>query len=69
MCVHKLLCQNGGELLSWSPSVSAVLFLYLSQGLSQDLSCLSFGQVDYQKTPVRTGEDFYEDFSILTFGG
>ena len=38
------------------------------QGLSQDLSCLSFGQVVSLK-PVRTGKKFYEDFPILTFGG
>ena len=40
------------------------------QGLSQDPSYLSFGQVlSKKKTPVWTGKNFYDDFSILTFLG
>ena len=40
----------------------------LRQGLSQDPSYLSFGQVFSLEPPVRTGKNFYDDFSILTFG-
>ena len=39
------------------------------QGLRQDPSYLSFGQVVSQKPPVWTGKNFNEDFSIMTFGG
>ena len=38
------------------------------QGLSQDLSYLSFGQVVSYKPPVWTGNNFHDDFSILTYG-
>ena len=40
----------------------------LIQGLSQDPSYLSLGQVVSKKPPVLTGKHFYGDFSILTFG-
>ena len=45
-----------------------VISYYTKQGLSQDPSYLSFGQVDSLKPPVWTGKNFYDDFSILTFG-
>ena len=35
------------------------------QGLGQDPSYLSFGQVVSWKPPVWTGKNFYEDFLIL----
>ena len=40
----------------------------VNQGLSQDPSYLSFGQVVFLKPPVWTGKIFYDDSSILTLG-
>ena len=49
------------------------VFIDISIDASRDLSrtrpaCL-FGQLVNLKPPGRTGTNFYDDFSILTFGG
>ena len=58
-----------GYLYDISIHISVEVNWTLNQGLSQDPSCLSFGQAVSRKSPFWTGKTFQKEFSILTFWG